>query len=564
MHPLGAAKIGAVKTIELEDIAPEEGLLLQRARYTWVMYKGMDPQFVLGETNHMWPGDKIGRYILSTTLLSRILHEPAPDTLRAVMAALPGMLNEEGYLGWVMAPDRADETGLANTMWSNGLTEYYRWTGDETVLGWNRNLFERVILPAREAFYYYPPESPARRDGKVVWTHMSPGGETAGAFGIIEPATRGYPLFPSEALAAEIDELIGLFRKIDLLRIKAHVHATLYLTRGILRWYELRGNPEHLNFAESLYQLYRREAMTENYENYNWFGRPEWTEGCAIIDSLTVTLRLWQLTGKVEYLEDAQLILFNGLLANQKDGDFGTNNCVGPNRETFLRDGPYRRATWCCSVHAGKGFARTMQYSQFLLDDGLAVTIPGNNTVAARLPGGDLVVRQRTGYPYEGGARYEVLASDSAEERRLSVFIPSWVAPESVSVRVNGRPFAARAAEGFVTVRRAMRQGDAIEIDFPSSFRCAPLLYPERLPGHHRYFHGPLLLGADAHGGQINQGFNGEERRLPLGSEFEALGSGAYRAKSNGALLLPLCDLMNLNDQARRAKAGAVQVLFRD
>ena len=269
MHPLGT-----IKTIELEDITPEPGLLLQRAGYTWAMYKGMDPQFVLGETNHMWPGDKIGRFILSTTLLSRLMHEPAPETLRRVLAALPAMLNEEGYLGWVMAPDRADETGLANLMWSNGLTEYYRWTGDPTVLGWNRNLFESVVLPAREAFYYYPPEAPARTDGKIRWTHMSPGGETAGAFSIIEPATRGYPLFPSEALGAEIDELIRLFQGIDLLRIKAHVHATLYLTRGILRWYERQGNPAHLRFAEGLYRLYRDNAMTENYENYNWFGRP--------------------------------------------------------------------------------------------------------------------------------------------------------------------------------------------------------------------------------------------------------------------------------------------------
>ena len=129
---------------------------------------------------------------------------------------------------------------------------------------------------------------------------------------------------------------------------------------------------------------------------------------------------------------------------------------------------------------------------------------------------------------------------------------------------MNGGPLAAQVVDSFLTVRRVMRPGDVIDVAFDQGFRAAPPLYPDRLPGHHRYFHGALLLGADAHGGQINQGFNGEERRLPRGAEFEALGSGGYRAKDSGAVLLPLCDLMNLNDQARRAKAGAVQLLFRD
>jgi uncharacterized protein len=555
---------GSVKVIEFEDIYPADGLLRQRALYTYDMYKRMDPAFVLYETSHLWPGDKIGRFILSTTLLSRILHEPAPESLRQVLAALPSMLNAEGYLGWVMAPDRADETGLANMMWSNGLTEYYLWTKDEAALKWNRNLFEQVLLPAREAYHYYPPESPEKKDGKITWTHMSPGGETAGAYSIIDPATRGYALFPSPELEAEINELIRLFQKIDLLGIKAHVHATLFITRGILRWYELQGNPEHLAFAENLYRTYKQSAMTENYENYNWFGRPEWTEGCAIIDSLTVTLKLWQLTGKAEYLEDAHLILFNALLANQKDGDFGTNVCVGPNQQAFLKDGFYARATWCCSVHAGKGFARTLQYSQFLKDDGLVITILGNNMVTARLPGGELTLKQTTGYPYEGGVQFEVLSSASPQERELCVFLPSWVVPDSVAVSVNGQKVEAAIVDAFLRVKRVMRAGDVIRVAFEQAFRCAPLLNPEHMPGYHRYMYGPLLLGVDAHGGWAGLGYNTEEQPLPVPTQFEALGAACYRAKPHSATLVPLCDLMNLNDQAKRAKSGSAQVLFKD
>jgi len=149
-----------VHFVELEDIKPAEGLLFNRAQRTFDMYKAYTPRHVLtlnystNASDKAFPGDTIGRYILSTTLLSRALHEPEPKTLKKVMAALPGMLNSEGYLGWVLPPDRADETGLSNIMWSNGLTEYYLWKKDRKALGLNRNVFAQIILPVCEAYYY--------------------------------------------------------------------------------------------------------------------------------------------------------------------------------------------------------------------------------------------------------------------------------------------------------------------------------------------------------------------------------------------------------------------------
>ena len=546
------SRIESIRFLDFDDITPAEGLLLKHTRYTHDMYRACTPQHVLTlnystkPSNNAFPGDTIGRYILSATLLSRALHEPEPETLKAVMAALPGMLNAEGYLGWVLPEDRADETGLANIMWCNGLTEYYLWKRDAAALKMDRNLFERIILPVREAYYYY--YSPEKTDGKIKWVHCT--GDTAQAFGIIDPATRGYALFPSPELKQEIDELIRLYRKVDHVAIKAQIHAVLFTTRGILRWYEMEQNPEHLAFAEDLYQRYRRLAMTEDYENYNWFGRPESTEGCAIVDSFTVAMRLWRLTGKTEYLEDAQLILLNGLLANQKDGDFGINNCVGPNQQIFLKDGG--PAPWCCSVWGGKGLARAFQYSYFLRQDGLMVTIPGNSTVTARLPKGSLTLKQTTGYPHENGMRFEVLASESKQACTLAVFMPSWIKRESVSVTVNGRKTKPALQDGFLVLKRTMKRGDIIEFQFAQVIGSAPLLCPERTPGFHRYMHGPLVLGTDSQ----------TERKLPLNTPIEALGAAQYRA--GDVTLVPLCDLTDRRDAAKKARSGSIQVLFRD
>lgn len=546
------SRLDAIHYIDFEDAVPAEGYLLKRARYTFDMYKDYTPDHVLTlnysnePSDHAFPGDTIGRYILSTTLLSRALHEPKPQTLDQVMAALPGMLNAEGYLGWLLPKDRADETGLSNIMWCNGLTEYCLWQQDATALKMNRNVFAQIILPVREAYdYYYVPE---KADGKIQWVHCT--NDTAQAFGIIDPATRGYPLFPSAELKQEINGLIRLYRKVDPVTIQAQVHAVLFATRGILRWCEMEPDAGNLAFAESLYQRYRQFAMTENYENYNWFGRPTWTEGCAIVDSFTDAVRLWRLTGNNDYLADAHLILFNALLANQKDGDFGTNNCVGPNNEIFLKSG--KRAPWCCSVWGGKGLARAFQYSYFRLADGLMVTIPGNSTITVPLPDGKWVLKQSTGYPHEDGIRFQVIASESENPRTLALFIPPWIEPDSMAVTVNGQRAAYPVENDFLLLKRAMKPGDDIEILFKQRCGPVPLLRPDRTPGFHRYMQGPLVLGVDSE----------KEETLPAHARLEPLGNACYKAE--GLTLAPLCDLTDCRNPAQHTRTGSIQVLFRD
>ena len=83
-------RLASVHFIDFEDITPGEGLLQKRARYTFDLYKTYTPQHVLTlnysnePSDKAFPGDTIGRYLLSTTLLSRALHEPEPQTLKEV------------------------------------------------------------------------------------------------------------------------------------------------------------------------------------------------------------------------------------------------------------------------------------------------------------------------------------------------------------------------------------------------------------------------------------------------------------------------------------------------
>jgi hypothetical protein len=64
--------------------------------------------------------------------------------------------------------------------------------------------------------------------------------------------------------------------------------------------------------------------------------------------------------------------------------------------------------------------------------------------------------------------------------------------------------------------------------------------------------HGPLVLGADTK----------TEQKLPLNAPIEVLGAARYQAAD--VTLVPLCDLTDRRDAAKRARSGSIQVLFRD
>jgi hypothetical protein len=87
---------------------------------------------------------------------------------------------------------------------------------------------------------------------------------------------------------------------------------------------------------------------------------------------------------------------------------------------------------------------------------------------------------------------------------------------------------------------------------FPIELVAAPLQNPGRQPGHHRFSHGPLLLG---HPGA-------DAVALPAGNVFTPLGAARYQCAATGRTLAPLPALIDLPEAA--AKAARTQIVFAD
>ncbi|MBW7894565.1 MAG: glycoside hydrolase family 127 protein [Opitutaceae bacterium] len=301
------------------------------------------------------------------------------------------------------------------------------------------------------------------------------------------------------------------------------------------------------------YRLYRTQAETEHHANFNWFGRPEWTEPCAIVDAFLLVVQLWSATGEADYLEEAHRIFFNALAhAQRPNGGYGCDLCTGGRGLLLVAPHEYFEAPWCCSMRGTEGLVRAAQFGWFT--DADEITLPFFFGGAAQLEFADgrVELRQQSDYPLAGRVQLQVAASTLTRPKTLRFFAPSWSPADQFRITCNGVVLPVTAANGFAVVTVELSAGDGIVAEFPLGLEVLPLQNPARLPGYHRFGHGPLLLGHDG----------GEPVALPAQAQFTSAGSARYRCTATGRLLAPLPALIDLPETA--AKAVQTQILFTD
>ena len=481
-----------LKPIPFKDFTPD-GVLKARAELSFRRLQ--EPYFQWDNVSRVnfepFPGDAIGRTINGLTLLSQALNQPEPASLKEIMRRVPALANSDGYLGPKLPESRANEDTMAgHNGYTYGLAEYALWTKDPVAKESLGRMVANLFVPARAAIAGYRETS----EVKVDW-HLS-GGDVGQFFTTLDGMTRAYALVPSPEFKATIETAIDRYRKLDLVGLSAQTHAMLSAATGILRWHEMHHRPEDLAFAEALYKQYRALAMTETFENYNWFNKPQWTEACGVIDSFILTVNLWRQTGRANYLEDAHLILFNGLLPGQlHNGGFGTGPCVG-HATGVCRTKLHSEAPFCCSMRGGEGIARAIQYSYFQDKDTVVLPFYSNGTATLRFAERTCKVRQETGYPHKGQVRLEVLESQVNKEKTWRFFVPSWAVWDSFEIRVNGKKAKPRLADSFAQIAVPLVAGTVVEVVFQQERGPRPAVQAELAQGATRYFDGPLLLGS--------------------------------------------------------------------
>jgi DUF1680 family protein len=365
----------------------------------------------------------------------------------------------------------------------------------------------------------------------------------------LDGLTHVLSLTQNKKLRDLVDIMIARFAQLDLLQIKAQTHSTLTTVRALLRMYRLYGDLDYLNLARERYDLYRAHAWTEDMQNYNWFQRPQWTEGCAIIDSFMAALSLWQETAESRYLQDAHLIYYTAMRHNQwPNGGYGTTNCLGADSSYHLKHGD--EATWCCTMRGSEGLATAMQWTCLFDNQNIVIPFYCDNTMQLVFPDGSLQIRQTTRYPQFGECTFQVTSASLQQPKTVWFFIPFLNKADHTVLDVNGLQVKGEFQNSFLRFSHYFKTGDTIRLTFPVTLRSEKPLTTSRSNEYSRFFHGPLMLG---HRGT-------ELITLPQVSRLHEFRDGQYRDDFSGISLQAL-DYDSFSSMAE-AKTEKVQFLF--
>ena len=503
-----------------------------------------------------WPGDTEGRTMLGLVLDAQTCKRE-PKYLEEIVRLYPEKMNNKGYFGDLyLDSNLISEQQLSSHGWVlRGLCEYYLWKKDPRALNMIDTILKNLAYPTIGYHKSYPID-PSQR------THTGGhSGSDAGVIGnwalstdigcdhiFLDGLTQAYQIRPSEKLKTLIDEMIGRFREIDQIKIKAQTHATLTAVRSILRYYEMNGDPSLLKLAEERFALYKNEGMTENYENYNWFGRPEWTEPCTVVDSYIAAVNLWKHTGKPDYLQEAHHIYYNGLSLEQRtNGGFGIQSCAGA-KGPFI-EATLQEAHWCCSMRGGEGLSRAAEYSFFTGKNDLVVPFYKSAIANFNFDGKVLKLEESTNYPFEGNAKISILESSVSKPISFKFFAPSWM--ENFKVKVNGKVQAFKKDSGFAVIKMIPKKGDKIDVTSSLAFKAKSTFNKNSIPGYHTFRYGPLIL--------VRKG--DMEEALPKETKFSKVNDYLYKSKDGAVEMVPLYHLLN-NEVSVDAKFKR-QILFK-
>lgn len=377
-----------------------------------------------------WPGDTEGRTVLALVLLAQATGR-TPRHLDAILERWPREVNERGYFGNIQPDTLISEQQLSGHGWAlRALAELERWRPGGPARALARPIIENLILPTAGQHALYPLDPAGRRaGGSFSGTHLGRVGnwllstDVGCDFICLDGVVDAYEAFGDARLKPIVEEMVARFLELDLIAVQAQTHATLTACRALLRWAEITRDESLVTAVAQRFELYTARAWTEHYANFNWFGRPQWTEPCAIVDSLMVAMELWRRTGRTLYLEQAQHIYFNALgHAQRANGGFGCDNCPGADGEEDLFFRVYE-AHWCCTMRGGEGLARLCQYNCAIR--GGTVLLPFG--LPGKVQGKDWSAEIISEYPHEAKWVVSVETSPESKIEALEIFIPSWI-----------------------------------------------------------------------------------------------------------------------------------------
>lgn len=199
------------------------------------------------------------------------------------------------------------------------------------------------------------------------------------------------------------------------------------------------------------------ERFTEDYDLPN---DTAFAETCASASAIFWSHYMFELTGKSEYVDILERILYNGLLSGVSLD--GTRYCYS---NPLTTDDEYHRHKWfyvaCCPPNLSRVLASLGKYIYAVSDDEMFVNLYVGSTVETTLSGRSISLEQRTEYPWDGDIEIR-LSMEESTNFTLNLRIPEWT--ENEAIEINDESVAIESENGYAKIERRWNDGDRLDL----------------------------------------------------------------------------------------------------
>ena len=257
-------------------------------------------------------------------------------------------------------------------------------------------------------------------------------------------------------------------------------------------------------------------------------------EGCCDATWIQLCLQLFAVRGESQYLDEAEITLYNSLHGHQHPNGIRWCYFTAPNEASTN----YVDTMHCCGSSMPRAMEMIAGYLAGAIDGRLAICTLAPCTVALSdtLGGGTVVV--------EGGFPADPTTTIRFQPRNPRTYTCEFRLPAGVAlhrVRVNGSATeVTRNGRGFYGLQRRWRSGDVIALDAEYELKVhvqAPA-DDEHAPRWIAFTHGPVALAQKISSGRDDEPFAGRPPDEAL-AMLEPATKGSFRIDGSGVSLVP-------------------------
>ncbi|MCD6308601.1 MAG: glycoside hydrolase family 127 protein [Candidatus Latescibacteria bacterium] len=207
------------------------------------------------------------------------------------------------------------------------------------------------------------------------------------------------------------------------------------------------------------------------------------TELCAVVEYMYSLETLTSLFGGAACADRLESLCYNNLpgaftadmWAHQYDQQANQAVCSvaerpwtnGPEANIYGLAPNYK----CCTANFSQGWPKFVSHMWMRSgSDSLVAVAYGPSEVSVNLNGVDVLIEERTTYPFDGVIEFEV-STRAAVRFDLRLRIPGWA--DGAEVRVNDEPVVTADAGKFHRIRRDWTDGDRVTLSLPMNIRLS-------------------------------------------------------------------------------------------